>query len=142
LQEKAAMPVERLEHFLVVSDDIDATRDFYRDLLGMRAGFRPELAFPGYWMYLGDVGCLHIAEWNTYRQWTAEVDIPMSSPAPGSGPVDHIAFNASDFDGTVRKIEAHGLPYKQNLLDDIGLRQIFIKDPNNITLELNFREPR
>ena len=134
------MPLERIEHFLVVSDDMDATRDFYRDVLGMEVGFRPDLGFPGYWMYLGGVGCLHLAEWKTYDKWTKEVDIPMSSPAPGTGSVDHIAFNARDFDDMVAKIEAHGLEYKQNLLDEIGLRQIFIKDPNNITLEINFRE--
>ncbi len=133
------MPVERLEHFLVVTDDIDATRDFYCDLLGMTVGFRPELEFPGYWLYLGDVGCLHIAEWKTYQAWTKAVDIPVSSPAPGTGSVDHVAFNATDFDGMLAKIAAKGLSCKQNLLDDIGLRQIFLKDPNNLTLEINFR---
>ena len=134
------MPVQRLEHFLVISEDIDATRDFYCDVLGMTVGFRPELDFPGYWLYLGDVGCLHLAEWETYARWTKEVDIPMSTKAPGSGPVDHIAFNATGFDEVIGKLDQRGLGYKQNRLDDIGLRQIFLKDPNGITLELNFRE--
>jgi catechol 2,3-dioxygenase-like lactoylglutathione lyase family enzyme len=128
-----------MEHFLVIAEDIDATRDFYCEVLGMRPGFRPELEFPGYWLYLGEIGCLHLAEWKTYTEWTRQVDIPVSSPAAGTGPVDHIAFNASDFAGTVQLLENRGLTYKQNLLDDIGLRQIFIKDPNGITLELNFR---
>lgn len=136
------MPVERLEHFLVCTDDIDKTRDFYRDVLGMRQGFRPDLEFPGYWLYLGDIGCLHIAEWAAYDVWTKAVDIPISAPAPGSGPVDHIAFNARDYDGMISKIESLGMSYKFNILDEIGLRQIFIKDPNNITIELNFRESR
>ena len=135
------MPVERLEHFLVVSDDMDGTRDFYCDVLGMHEGFRPDLEFPGYWLYLGQVGCLHLAEWDTYRRWTERADIPVSERAAGSGPVDHIAFNASDFDGMTRKIESQGLAYKTNLLDEIGLRQIFLKDPNNVTIELNFRHP-
>ena len=134
------MPVQRLEHFLVISEDIDATRDFYCDVLGMTVGFRPELDFPGYWLYLGDVGCLHLAEWETYARWTKEVDIPMSTKAPGSGPVDHIAFNATGFDEIIARLDQRGLGYKQNRLDDIGLRQIFLKDPNGITLELNFRE--
>jgi len=134
------MPVQRLEHFLVVSEDMDATRDFYCDVLGMTVGFRPALDFPGYWLYLGDAGCLHVAEWETYARWTREVDIPMSTKAPGSGPVDHIAFNATGFDEIIAKLDRRGLGYKQNRLDDIGLRQIFLKDPNGITLELNFRE--
>ncbi len=43
------MPLQRLEHYLVLSDDIHRTRDFYRDVLGMAEGFRPELDFPGFW---------------------------------------------------------------------------------------------
>ena len=26
-----------------------------------RDGFRPDLGFPGYWLYAGDVPCIHIA---------------------------------------------------------------------------------
>ncbi len=133
------MPVQRLEHFLVVSDDIDGTRDYYRDVLGMVEGFRPELEFPGYWLYLDDVPCVHIADWGTYEVWTKQVDIPISARAPGTGPVDHIAFNATDYDEMISRLESKGLGYKHNILDDIGLRQIFTKDPNGVTIELNFR---
>jgi catechol 2,3-dioxygenase-like lactoylglutathione lyase family enzyme len=133
------MTVQRLEHFLVISDDIDVTRDFYCDVLGMTVGFRPELDFPGYWLYLGEVPCLHVAEWETYAVWTEQVGIPMSTRADGTGPVDHIAFNADGYDALVARIESKGLGYSTNLLDDIGLRQIFIEDPNGVTLELNFR---
>lgn len=133
------MAVQRLEHFLVVTDDIDRTRDFYRDVLGMREGFRPDFDFPGYWLYLGDVACLHIAEWETYEVFTKRVGIPMSSKAPGTGPLDHVAFNATGYDELVERLEARGLDYGHNHLDDIGLRQVFIKDPNGLTIELNFR---
>jgi catechol 2,3-dioxygenase-like lactoylglutathione lyase family enzyme len=135
------MPLQRMEHFLVISEDIASTRDFYCEVLGMTVGFRPELDFPGYWLYVGDVGCLHIAEWETYRAWTDQVGIPMSTRAEGTGPVDHIAFNATDYAGTLATIEARGLPYSCNELGEIGLRQIFVKDPNGVSLELNFRTP-
>ena len=92
------MPLLRLEHYLVLSDDIDATRDFYCDVLGMREGFRPKLDFPGYWLYVGGVPSIHIAEWKSYAVWTKEVGIPISSRAKSTGAVDHIAFNASGFD--------------------------------------------
>lgn len=133
------MPLKRLEHFLVVTEDIEATKTFYCDVLGMTVGFRPDLGFPGYWLYVGDVGCLHIAEWETYAEFTKRVDIPMSRKAPGTGALDHIAFNATAFDDIVAKLQARGIAYKQNTLDDIGLRQIFLYDPNGVTLELNFR---
>jgi len=133
------MPLLRLEHYLVLSDDIDATRDFYCDVLGMREGFRPKLDFPGYWLYVGDVPSIHIAEWESYAVWTKEVGIPISSRAESTGAVDHIAFNASGFDEVRARLQARGLEISENLLDEIGLRQLFIYDPNGVPIELNFR---
>ena len=133
------MPLLRLEHYLVLSDDIDATRDFYCDVLGMREGFRPKLDFPGYWLYVGDVPSIHIAEWESYAVWTKEVGIPISSRAKSTGAVDHIAFNASGFDEVRARLQARGIDINENLLDEIGLRQLFIYDPNGVPIELNFR---
>ena len=133
------MPLLRLEHYLVLSDDIDGTRDFYCDALGMREGFRPKLGFPGYWLYVGDVPSIHIAEWKSYAVWTKEVGIPISSRAESTGAVDHIAFNASGFDEVRARLQARGIDINENLLDEIGLRQLFIYDPNGVPIELNFR---
>ena len=133
------MPLLRLEHYLVLSDDIDGTRDFYCDVLGMREGFRPKLGFPGYWLYVGDVPSIHVAEWESYAVWTKEVGIPISSRAKSTGAVDHIAFNASGFDEVRARLQARGLEISENLLDEIGLRQLFIYDPNGVPIELNFR---
>jgi catechol 2,3-dioxygenase-like lactoylglutathione lyase family enzyme len=133
------MPLERMEHFLVNSEDIDRTKDFYCEVLGMKEGFRPKLSFAGYWLYLGDIPCIHIADWEGYQVFTKEMDIPISTLADGTGPLDHIAFNASDYDGMVAKLKALGLSFKHNELDEIGLRQIFVRDPNGLCIELNFR---
>jgi catechol 2,3-dioxygenase-like lactoylglutathione lyase family enzyme len=133
------MPLLKLEHYLVLSDDIDKTRDFYRDVLGMREGFRPKLDFPGYWLYVGDVPSIHIAEWKSYAAWTKEVGIPVSSRAPSTGSVDHIAFNASGFDEVRARLQSRGIEINENLIDEIGLRQLFIHDPNGVPIELNFR---
>jgi catechol 2,3-dioxygenase-like lactoylglutathione lyase family enzyme len=134
------MPLLRMEHYLVLSDDIDETKDFYCDALGMHEGFRPKLDFPGYWLYLGETPCIHIAEWQTYAVWTKEVGIPISAKADGTGPVDHIAFNASGFAEMRAGLLARGFVLSENLLDDIGLRQLFLYDPNGVAIELNFRD--
>lgn len=134
------MPLLRMEHYLVLSDDIEETKDFYCSALGMREGFRPNLEFPGYWLYLGDTPCIHIAEWQTYAVWTQEAGIPISTKAEGTGPVDHIAFNASGFAEMRARLLERGLALSENLLDDIGLRQLFLYDPNGVAIELNFRD--
>jgi catechol 2,3-dioxygenase-like lactoylglutathione lyase family enzyme len=133
------MPLTKLEHYLVISDDIEATRRFYCDALGMHVGFRPELDFDGHWLYVGDVPCIHVAERRSYARYCERIGIPMSSGNEGTGMIDHVAFNATDFDGTLAKLESLGIKTRPNLLDDIGLRQLFLADPSGIKIELNFR---
>ena len=133
------MPLTRLEHYLVLTDDLDATRNFYRDALGLREGPRPPLGFPGYWMYVGDVPCIHIAEWNTYRAHSTAAGISVSSRAPGTGPLDHIAFNATDLAGVKARLSAHDVAYSVNAVPNAGLTQLFLNDPNGIKVEINVR---
>lgn len=134
------MPLLRMEHYLVLSDDIEATKEFYAGALGLQEGFRPELDFPGYWLYLGDTACIHIADWPAYTVYTQQMGIPVSTKAAGTGPVDHIAFNASGFDEMRAKLAARGFELSENHIDDIGLRQLFLHDPNGVAIELNFRD--
>src|SRR3954467_13575801 len=54
------MGINVLHHVTVKTDDLEATRDFYRDILGLEVGFRPDLNFPGYWLYCGDVPVVHL----------------------------------------------------------------------------------
>jgi catechol 2,3-dioxygenase-like lactoylglutathione lyase family enzyme len=133
------MPLERLEHYLVLSDDIHRTRDFYCDVLGMIEGFRPRLDFPGFWLYVGDTACLHIADWKAYEVWTREVGIPVSAKAPATGPVDHIAFNGTGFEAMRERLASRGVEWSENSVDEIGLRQLYLKDPNGVPIEINFR---
>jgi catechol 2,3-dioxygenase-like lactoylglutathione lyase family enzyme len=133
------MPLTQLEHYLVLTDDLDGTRDFYRDPLGFREGARPPLGFPGYWLYLGDIPCIHIAEWNTYRAHSTAVGIGVSTPAPGTGALDHIAFNAVDLAGVKARLSAYEINYSINEVPNAGLTQLFLRDPNGIKVEINVR---
>jgi hypothetical protein len=108
-------------------------------VLGMAEGFRPELDFPGFWLYLGDVPCIHIAEWQSYAVWTTKVGIPVSTRARSTGPVDHIAFNGTGFAEVRAQLVARGVEFSENSLDEIGLKQMFLRDPNGVPLEINFR---
>ena len=54
------MPLSHIEHILVAADDIDATRDWYARVLGMKSGPHPDFGFPVHWMYLGERDVVHI----------------------------------------------------------------------------------
>jgi catechol 2,3-dioxygenase-like lactoylglutathione lyase family enzyme len=131
------MPLTQMEHFLVLTDDIDATRDFYILALGMMAGPRPPLEFPGYWMYLGNVPCVHIGDWNAYQAHSESVGIPVSQRARGTGPFDHIAFNGSNYAEVTQRLQRHGVRFESNTVPGIGLRQLFLEDPNGVKIEIN-----
>ena len=134
------MPLIHLEHYLVLTDDLDGTRDFYAKALGMRIGPRPPLGFPGYWLYVGDVPCIHVAEWESYRAYSTEAGISISARAPGTGPVDHIAFNGGDVESIRSALIAHSVKFAVNEIPSIGLTQLFLHDPNGVKIEINVRE--
>ena len=54
------MPVAQLNHVTVRTDDLEGTRDFYHDMLGLKARPRPPLGFPGYWLYAGENPLVHL----------------------------------------------------------------------------------
>ena len=133
------MALTGMEHYLVLTADLDATRDFYQDAFGMSQGFRPPLGFPGYWMYLGRTPVIHIAEWSTYTAHSNRKDIPVTAPAASTGSFDHVAFNAEDFADVIARLERHGVTPARNLVSGSGMRQLFVFDPNGVKIEINFR---
>jgi catechol 2,3-dioxygenase-like lactoylglutathione lyase family enzyme len=135
------MSIGSLEHVLVLADDIDATRDFYCSVVGLSVGERPPLAFPGYWLYAAsdsgsNAACLHIAERRAYAAHAAGLGLRVPSADPGVGPLDHIAFSASDYDALVERLERHGVRAVKNAVPG-GPRQVFIEDPNGVRVEIN-----
>jgi catechol 2,3-dioxygenase-like lactoylglutathione lyase family enzyme len=131
------MGLTRLEHLLVLTDDIDATRDWYRDVLGFSEGARPPLAFPGHWLYLGDVACIHIAGRAEYAAFVSGMNYEVSPVPDGTGPIDHVAFNGEDHDALVARLESHGVEFIPNTIPGVGIRQLFVRDPNGVTVEIN-----
>jgi len=103
-------------------------------VLGLEPGDRPSLPFPGYWLYLDGVACMHVAERAAYE---AEVD-RMGLPR-AQGPVDHLAFDAADHEAIVARLDAAGVTAVPNEVPAAGIRQLFVEDPNGVRIELNVR---
>jgi len=115
-----------LDHANICTDDLEATRAFYVDLLGLEEGFRPNLGSSrGLWLYANQRPILHI--------------ILESQARPPGGALDHVAFAVSDFDATLARLDGAGVTYQaRDIPDGIG-RQAFVKDPSGVTIELNWR---
>jgi catechol 2,3-dioxygenase-like lactoylglutathione lyase family enzyme len=119
------MPVAGMNHFTVLTSDLDACKRFYTDLLGLEPGFRPDLGFPGVWLYAGGQAVLHVIAGR-----------PL--PADPRGVLDHMAFTATDLPGTVAKLKARQIDYDLRRQAQSGTWQLFCFDPNGARVELDF----
>jgi catechol 2,3-dioxygenase-like lactoylglutathione lyase family enzyme len=134
------MSIVAMEHVLVLSDDIDLTRDFYCDVVGLSVGDRPPLEFPGYWLYADTTPCLHIAQRRAYAAHAARLGLAVPESDPGTGPLDHIAFIALDYETLTARLAELGVPVVTNVVPG-GPRQVFFEDPNGVRVEINVRSP-
>lgn len=121
------MGLERMDHYTVRTTQLERTRDFYVDVLGLVDGDRPAFTFPGNWLYLGEFPVIHLIG----------LDPDTESPE-GSGAVDHIAFRAADLAGMHARLADLGVDFRDRQVPGQGLKQVFVEDPNGIVIELNF----
>jgi catechol 2,3-dioxygenase-like lactoylglutathione lyase family enzyme len=132
------MPITELNHYLLVAKDLERTRAFYENVLGLELAERPDFGFPGYWLKTGDEICVHLAsqEPNETRDMFLLKKHPKGTS--GSGSVDHIAFLARDPKEVRERIQKQNVEMHFRSFPDAKLFQIFLKDPDDVTIELNF----
>ncbi len=123
------MSLTELNHVTVRTTQMEETRDFYVKVLGMNVGFRPDLGFPGYWLYVGKTPVVHLVP--------ESAGIGAGTGAD-TGNFDHVAFLAQDYESTCRHFRALGLAFRENDVPNARLRQLFLTDPNRVMIELNF----
>lgn len=121
------MAVAAMNHFTILTDDLDKTLAFYDEHLGLRPGARPPFAFPGAWLYAGGSGdaILHVVA-------GAERKVLVK------GVIDHMAFSGSDLAGTVAKLKARDIAHELRRLPAYGTWQLFFHDPNGAKVEIDF----
>lgn len=136
------MAITDIAHVLVLTDDIDATRDFYVRTVGLEVGARPPLAFPGYWLYADGKPCLHIGDRAVYRRHAQEIGLPLPAERGGVHLVDHIAFTATDYEDASGRLEQDGIEAVRNTVPGVGMRQLFFSDPEGVRIEVNVFERR
>jgi catechol 2,3-dioxygenase-like lactoylglutathione lyase family enzyme len=114
-----------MNHFTVIAEDIDKTLDFYVGLLGMEQGPRPDLGFPGAWLYADGRAVLHVYS-----------DRPV--PAARAGVIDHMAFSSKGLKEVKARFDARAIKYDLRRQRGAGTWQLFCYDPNGAKVELDF----
>jgi catechol 2,3-dioxygenase-like lactoylglutathione lyase family enzyme len=134
------MPLSHIEHFLVASDDIDASRDWYARVLGMKSGPHPDFGFPVHWMYIGELDVVHIGPSAKMAGEIQKKYLGRTSQKSeqGTGAIDHIAFRASGLRGMLEHLRREKVAFTQRRANGQALFQLFFFDPNGIKIELNY----
>jgi catechol 2,3-dioxygenase-like lactoylglutathione lyase family enzyme len=119
------MAASGMNHFTVLTDDVPGTVAFYAQFLGLADGARPDLGFPGAWLYAGD----------------AADDVqhggrPREQLRPGV--IDHMAFSATGLADTIATLESASIKYACRQQTGTNIWQVFFFDPNGARVELDF----
>lgn len=126
-----------LDHYSIRTTELEPCRKFYRDCLGLREGPRPPFDFPGIWFYAGDVSVVHIVGVDpTNQAATSDYLGSRTGVLRGGGAIDHVAFAARGL--AAMKARLQGLSFRERKVPSLGLIQLFLEDPNGVTIELNF----
>jgi catechol 2,3-dioxygenase-like lactoylglutathione lyase family enzyme len=128
------MPAESLNHYTIQARDLEKTKDFYEQIVGLKVGDRPPLAFPGYWLYCGDVPVVHLLGYQSHQKVIA--DGPTYPAATGR--LDHIAFSCSGLNDMKATLKTHDIKYDERVLPRLNMTQLFYYDPDGIAVECNF----
>lgn len=118
------MSVRAVDHVNIVTEQLEATRAFFGEVLGLEVGPRPAFAVTGYWLYAGDRAVVHIQEAKGPVRPSAE------------GALNHFALVTTDFDGIVRRVRARGQDCHVVTVPGTPVRQAFFLDPNDVRIEI------
>ena len=130
------MPLGVLQHYTIEPSNLERTKKFYCEVLGLKNGDRPPLGFPGYWLYSGGQATVHLMGPRTPR--AGIVVRGTKKKFEDTGRLDHIAFAASDVDGVRKRLTAKNVQFSEQIVPRTGDTQIFLYDPDGIGVELNF----
>jgi catechol 2,3-dioxygenase-like lactoylglutathione lyase family enzyme len=123
-----SMSVGTLDHYNVSTRKLEETVRFYESVLGFMNGPRPPFNFPGAWLYSDGHPVLHLND-------ISQTD---KQQRPDSGVIDHVAFGSRGFEAMKQHLTGKGVSYRINQVPNSTRWQIFLRDPNNVEIELNF----
>jgi len=146
------MEIKRIDHYSIRTLDVEASRKFYTEVIGLAAGPRPPFKFPGLWLYSGtppasleqsggNYGVVHVMGVDPDDPQGLIDTIGYVNPETlegGTGALDHIALSVTGRESVVERCHRHGVKYFERTVPTLGLHQMFLKDPNGVMIELNF----
>ena len=130
------LSVRTIDHIAVIAQDLEASRHFYEDTLGMKPVPRPAFPFEGLWFQAGQTQ-IHVILANQEAGPAGQPPFGGTMTSRGH----HMAFELADCAEAVAKLREANIEIvagPQSRPD--GFQQVYIHDPDGYLVEL-FSEP-
>jgi glyoxylase I family protein len=113
--------VKGYHHVAIVVKDLEKSKWFYGEVLGLKSLDRPPFDFPGHWYQVGQTGQLHLMVYDE--------EIPQT--------MRHFALEVDDFEGTLKQLQTEGIQISEGPGKRIdGSDYAFCHDPNGNLIEI------
>ena len=131
------MEILQLHHISLPTTDLERSRQFYRDVLGLEEIQRPPFPFPGAWFRLGDRELHLIAGENVDAQGGTGTDANQL----------HFAIRVPSYRRALEHLMGHG--YREDVAGSdpmhllarpralTGYPQLYVTDPDRHLIEIN-----
>ncbi len=116
--------LKRIHHVSFAVADLDASRQFFCDVLGLPEALRPAFGFPGTWLAVGDRQ-IHLIE-DRKAGRTVRDQISRS---------DHLAMEVEDLEVVKARLTECNIAFALGENERLGMSQAFCSDPDGHTIE-------
>lgn len=123
------LEVSALHHVAVCVTDIERSKRFYGEVLGLKEIARPPFPFGGAWYETPDGRQFHLIVHERPRTLRGTTDIDLRD--------GHLAFGVADFDRAVAHLRAAGIPCVERPENVTPWKQAYVTDPDGNVVELN-----
>ena len=121
------MEVDTIDHVNVETDNVDRSAKFYRDVIGLKEGPRPDFDRPGFWMYACDKPVVHIIK-------TAPNNKMLTGSKDAS--ISHFALQIKNLKNARDHLDSLGIKYRTLQVPGTEIGQLFLEDPEGVLIEL------
>jgi len=131
-----AIKVKAIDHVTIVVKDLEKSRHFYVDVLGMEPTERPDFGFDGLWFQAGATQ-VHLLD---QFEGCAAAGYPNGDENTVAGLAHHFAFEVEDAHSALEVLKAHGVRIMggPNRRPD-GCIQVWCYDPDGHVVEVFHR---
>ena len=132
MPERQSIQATSFDHVTLICADLDATRRFYVDFIGMTEVPRPAFKFPGLWFQLGNV-LIHATQESPEAGKAGWADQGNKIVSRGH----HIAFAVADVSDALKIVDLHGVRIASPLQQrPDGFKQAYLYDPDGHVVEI------